>query len=169
MTGAPSASLPDMVTKVKENHFNVFFFFTASYKSRDRVVSYNGIKAAIASVMWWLLSVVRMVSWAVSVASVPSSIAKAQHWKWAAFISKFLPVDFAAALVCPAMIWWGKLVLGKSVLFIRTDYICHTFHTLPHKLTICKWSSVFCSQICCHRTSFYSRVCLSFDFKKMLR
>lgn len=57
IVGAPSIALPDMLlTRVNENCFNKTF--TASYKWRDLVLSFNSTKEAISSVihyqyLWW--------------------------------------------------------------------------------------------------------------------
>lgn len=52
----PSVAIPDMLTKVRKNHFNIYFF-TALSKSVDLVVSLNDTKEAIYSVTLHLLSI----------------------------------------------------------------------------------------------------------------
>ena len=55
ITGAWSVAITDTLTKVKENCFNVIF--TASYKSRYLLASFNGTKEAISSMSLYLLSI----------------------------------------------------------------------------------------------------------------
>lgn len=58
------------------------------------------------------------------------------------------------------------MVLETSIFLIKTNYICHTLHTLLNKLTksTCFW--FFCNQICYHVTSFYNRIHLNYNFLK---
>ena len=66
-----------MLKMDKENHSNIFF--TASYKSLDLAMSFNGTKEGISLVTFYLSSMplIKMAGWAVSVASVLSSVTKA--------------------------------------------------------------------------------------------
>ena len=67
---APSVYIPDILTKVKGNHFNLVFI--ASYNLRDSVVSSSGTKETIYSVTLYFLSIslLKMASWAISVVSI---------------------------------------------------------------------------------------------------
>ena len=54
LPGAPSVTVPDMLTVDKENRLNIFF---ASCQSLDLVVSLNGTEEAISSVAFYSSSV----------------------------------------------------------------------------------------------------------------
>ena len=117
LPGAPSVTVPDMMTADKEHSLNIFF--TASCKSLDLVVSLNGTEEAISSVAFYSSSVplIKMAAWAVSAASGLSSIAKVYSLKVAGLLSKLLPIDFPVSSVPLATVWWDKLILEISPLF----------------------------------------------------
>ena len=57
IAGAPSVTIPDMLTMDKENHFNIFF-------TLDLVVSFNGTNETISSVTFYssLVALIKMTS-----------------------------------------------------------------------------------------------------------